>query len=678
MCRSLLQGGRKCPCRQSPEYKKRALERRKKNRAAKSNLKKYLKEQGMEDTAKKLSGINPSQIPSFMEKLGLDPKVLGVKAPAAVVGVKEGNVEADEFVATAAKEAKEKGLKLSMFIKDSVDTPAISTPEIPADKQEAKFDRFLKFEGYSSDEYSKAVAAAIVGEYAKNENIDVLYDFIADVNVEKVGGWKALKDYFMTADYDVPSEEEQRLISRLDKVRAEIEQENEPTMTADPFTDEGVKKVTETNDSSEKWKEWNEKITHACHSFYGDTGRFVKWLVYAQKEQKELTTIPLGGGLYATKIGLLEERVFVFRGGNEHETGIRAFDPVAKSAVELSPEAFNSMLDREGNFILGKKLGDEGLRQVMSEGIMTEERLRGGTYYIQKGKEARATRMQDNIANSMVNLSNTYAIAHGKTFLHKKFSENYQLIGDNAAQRESIFNKGTAFIAESNPELAESAKKSETFRELKSAIESADHVKNCPYTENKELDAERKYALDTLKHYEQAAIWDYTGSSYRSFGELATGGEDGYQKYDYQGVTFEDVENANSGIKRIQEKNARPRLLYRGYNPPKGMNYKQYAEALSPGSTFVTSRITSTTVKPNVTAKFMKGKYSERGNVVMVYLPTKKGIALGKGTSKFADEEGEVLVGIGEKFTVVDTVVDEKKNTAFVYVADENYRGQGI
>lgn len=117
MCRSHNEGGRRCPTCSTAETRQKAADNRRKNRAAKSNLRQYFVAQGMTETAKRVRGISPSQIPSIMARLGIDTRVLKVAPPQSRKGPNSGiDLEADSFVRAAVKEARAKG-KLKMATK---------------------------------------------------------------------------------------------------------------------------------------------------------------------------------------------------------------------------------------------------------------------------------------------------------------------------------------------------------------------------------------------------------------------------------------------------------------------------------------------------------------------------------------------------------------------------------
>lgn len=105
MCRNTSGGGRRCPSCYDRESRDRANAYKRNNRKAKKELKLYLEKIGLEKTADKISEIRPSQIPDFMNAMGLSEKILSVPVPRAD-NAREEYKDAKEFINYARKEKR--------------------------------------------------------------------------------------------------------------------------------------------------------------------------------------------------------------------------------------------------------------------------------------------------------------------------------------------------------------------------------------------------------------------------------------------------------------------------------------------------------------------------------------------------------------------------------------------
>lgn len=663
MCRTKIHGGRQCPCRQTPEYKARAAARRRSNRAAKKNLKTYLESQGMTDTAAHVASIKPSQIPAFLAAIGADNKVIGVDMPGASAGVKDGSVEADAFVKTAAKEAKKRGVTFAALVGDG--------PESGLDNGETEF--FKKYDSLPGKEYREAVAVAILNEYIDNGD-SALHEYISGIDVGKFGDWKTIEtEIFRVAkEGEFPNEEKREVLRKLKK--------NVENMSNSPSWPEGENMWNEKNgvtvdkfkEDDSSWKSWENGIN--LFSVYGqkpEVGLFLS----AVKSGKKVEVMPLAGGLCAARVRGIESEqkgtVLVYR-PIPHLDGFQAFRGNRDSYCSINEEDFNKLFTPKGELKATAGMTEEEKKLLFTDGKITTQRLRGDDEEFKKHFNDRQIQMSQALKQNLQPLSNSYSIARGNSYLQQRFPGNYNLVGADAKQRQAFFNKGTAMLHEKDPQRPKELKNAYDLILAKNTI-AAKGLAKAPHITKKALKAEAMAAKKLLTKEEKVELLEYTGAGYSQYGYAAISGDNGYNYYGYGHKKFSNIERIDNAIKRVEKSNTTPRILYRGYKTPGGMEVKDYLDSLEIGATFKTTRIMSTTSNPEIANNFAHAGVKEVKSVVMVYLPTTKGVALTNGTSEYADKESEVVMGVGDKYTVVDKVFDSDSNTAYVYVAGDDY-----
>lgn len=263
----------------------------------------------MTDTAAQVSSMKPSQIHGFIVALGVDPAVLGVKTPGTNAGVKDGTSEADRFIETATREAKEKGLNFSSLL---------------SDKDGFSLSEYDNLEG---QEYSRAVGGAIISEYLRRgSSPEEVNDFIDGVDMDKVGTWEALSSQ---AELDTNFNGEQFSNPHVASADAIAKKNFEEISQGggcegDPFSQDFARDEAVEYSNVEK----SALLAAGVEVGYGTAENSFVYTMVSNSYQKN-QVIDLGGGAYAVQtemggFGPVGQNVWVVRNSGE-EPGIKNF-----------------------------------------------------------------------------------------------------------------------------------------------------------------------------------------------------------------------------------------------------------------------------------------------------------------------------------------------------------------
>lgn len=638
MCRA---GGRRCPHQSSPEYKKRAAERRKKNRKAKKNLVHYFEEKGMDNTAKKLNGIRPSQIPAFLKAVGLDEKVLGTDIPGSNAGLKDTEVEASQFVDIALKEMNKKEISNN---NDSVSKSAESIDENSVENYKKELVQNMAekiYDIYQDDS---------VYYYDKEKQV---YDYI-DTLVENVDKFGTGDEYWKSVEKginDIITERElgKPYIEAVDTYISNVEK----IQNSDDYPKliNNLDSFPDANTIDDKLiEEYRQYKKENQYSFYYDQ---LGYALSSGKDFEILNHKDLGNGIYFIQIrGIISDYDnslgphYIMYKINENEKDLE--------------RRFRTVPIR--NFYVGEipaSLGLEGIDEEEKKQITERYDL---SYYVNdltsrgRTKEAMKellmrTKTQTVNYKQIRGLAVAKNIESGETFLQKKFSNiPIKHVGNTVSKRSSYFQAGVSLVEETNIEASKKiAKKAAIKTNIKKLL--GEHDKNNTPTKSaikdERIDAE--IALQSLNSDDRNRVLNYTDTDYSNYSSRSYGT---YRRFST--VTDEDVEKLNDVIKKVSKASVKKeRFLYRSLKCPSGLSAKQYADSLQVGDVTITNKLTSTSIKHSVTQGFGNSGVNNSETVQFVY-HTKKG-AFVNSVSMHNTEE-EVIIPIGEKMVVVDKI----------------------
>lgn len=635
MCRA---GGRRCPHQSSPEYKKRAAERRRKNRQAKKNLVQYFQNKGMNDTAKQLVGIRPSQINGFLKEVGLDEKILGTDIPGSNAGLKDTKVEASKFVEVALKEME----KISTEESNDIAQQQLSEEEIESYKNELINDMAEKIYNIYQDNQIASFSKTIL-----------VYDYMDKLveNVDKFGigddYWKSIED--SVNESIIEKEHGKEYLEAVDTYMSNIK---------DRIYNRDYPKLIDNLDSFPDASHIDEKTIKACqeyrekdqYAFYYD--RF-GYALSNSENCEILSHKDLGNGVYFVKIkGVvspyddstgphsmfykIDEKTKQL--GNKFET-----IPIHEHDLGRIPASLGfDGIDEEKQKEISKKyefayyasdLIGRTRRDSMTKGFLTKTKsLTVGYKHIRK-------------------LAIAKNIESGQTFLQKNFSNiPIKHWGETVAQRSSYFQAGFSIVNENNLEASKRISKKSTIKTNIKKLLGEHDTNNIPTTSS--IKAEKTEAakiINSLDSDEQKRIVEYTDIEYSNYSSRAYGM---YRKASH--INDEEVEVLNNIIKKVsQDSVKRERFLYRSLKCPSGLSAKEYADSLQIGDVTVTNKLTSTSIKHSITDNFGNSGVNNSETVQFVY-HTKKGAFV--NSISMHDNEEEVIIPIGEKMVVIDKI----------------------
>lgn len=325
-------------------------------------------------------------------------------------------------------------------------------------------------------------------------------------------------------------------------------------------------------------------------------------------------------------------------------------------------------------------MSEEEKRAYIRSGSLSKSRLDGSSGTLPNencGITDRKKAIKDIFGTrNLRSLSGVYAIAKGETYFQKNLANTpesrakYVHTGRTRREKQAYFVNGAIKLKERDEERAKKFQSSDEFAAIKKTIETHG-LAEMDGTGSAHI-SEAEHARERMSPEEGKAIYNYTGENYTGFNTLSISSgrvKVGTDSDDFTVPTVEDVGYVNDAARRITSE--KPRMLYRGYKPPIGTSLNDYYKEMNPGDKFASTRVLSTTTDPDTASSFSNEEYDHTESVVMVYLPTRKGVAVGTGTSANPDEK-EVILGAGEEFTVVDKKLDEEKRTMYLYVAADD------
>lgn len=671
MCRGNSHGGRRCPGQSSPAAKKAAANRRRNNRRAKKNIKKFFADHGMDDTAQAIDDIAPSQIPGLMDVLGIETTAIGdAETPVAVHAPADKRL-ADDIVAIASQEMKDKDISDLSVTSDDED----SHQGTPTQEQISKAFRGLASKIIESplneDGTKRNIIVDSVLYTDTSEDLEKLYSLtnkmeLSDDYKQRSEQLKEIQD---NVNKDIIEEffphirqSSERLSNAIyEPVEAPFKSVTPKAKKTIPYTEEELNGM----DNHEEYGEDASRTAIALASIV--SGRSMVYDLgdgFYYVEEKAGKNNPFGDYQYMyapegfhdidtistssyTKFDRKPDRnKFVLKG-----MGMSDFDEDTKhqimnhryviAAAQNANNASRTVLETDD---------DEEKRRVAE--TMTE-RILSTTF------RSDVPQIED---NDIGDIHVAHRISKGKTFLQESVGQEFSLNGPHSVQRVRLFRMGLAprgqvEVDDSFQSYADDIVYSTEFNRTAND-EQAVHK-----SFRGELDSAVKFMDDTDKYPGiKSTILDYTSNSYKFYARdsMGVGDDPSYR---------EKTERINTVVKDYQESNkVQPRTLFRGARPPYGMTAADYYDTVEVGEIVTTTKLTSSTYSVSSVSDFVNNN-----NIVSVF-HTSKGMSI--ETFSEYDEEREILIPAGEDYVCIGKVYDEEDKKYVFHYADRDTMGK--